>query len=195
MNRTLLTWLVVALLIAVGIQGYYLHRLAERLDASSPPEAEQTDFFADDLIDPDPQSFPDPWDEMRRMQDRINRLFNDTFSHMDPGQPFDELFRDRAISPNLDIRDAGDRYILKLDLPGAEESRIDITIENDRILIVEAMTRESRESAGRILHRERYTGRFRRRLTLPEAVDPASMESDYEDGVLTLNVKKKSAVS
>jgi len=61
-------------------------------------------------------------------------------------------------------------------------------------LIVEAETRDSRKSAGRLLHHERYMGRFRRQLTLPEPVDPAGMESDYEDGVLTLSIRKKQSV-
>lgn len=195
MDRKFLNWLVVVLILAVGIQGYFLYRLSERLDASTSPETVQTDPFGNDWFDPDPDFPMGPWEEIQRMQERMNRLFNDTFAQRNSKQPFDELFRDRTISPSLDLRDTGDRYILKLDLPGAEESQIDVTIENERTLIVEAETRDSRESAGRLLHRERYMGRFRRRLTLPEAVDPAGMESDYKDGVLTLNIKKKSAIS
>ncbi len=45
----------------------------------------------------------------------------------------------------------------------------------------------------RTLIKERRYGRFSRRLRLPQNVDFAKAEANYEDGVLTLNLPKAAA--
>jgi len=40
---------------------------------------------------------------------------------------------------------------------------------------------------------ERFDGRFRRVLTLPDDVDPNSVSANYRDGVLHVSVKRKEA--
>jgi len=139
----------------------------------------------------------DPLGEMHRMQERMNRLFDQSFSRFQRGQHFDDLFGGNHFSPSLDLKDEGDEYKLKINMPGASASDIDVSIADKRVLTVEATTRDSnkQKDKGRVLRRERYIGQFRRQVTLPEAVAPATLHSDYEDGVLTLNVKKQSAVS
>jgi HSP20 family molecular chaperone IbpA len=84
-----------------------------------------------------------------------------------------------------------------INMPGTSASDIDVPIDDQRVLTVEATTRYSDEQKdqGKVLRRESCVGRFRRRLTLPEEVDPSTLHSDYKDGVLTFGVRKQSAVS
>jgi HSP20 family protein len=198
MKKSLASVLLVVLLAAVAAQGYYLYRLDNRLETLHGRAADVTapDFELPDV--PPTAQAGQPYSELQRMQHRMNRLFNDVFAQFDPHLPGHDLNADPGIAPSLDLEDVGDRYRLKIDLPGAEEAAIDVTVEGDRVLSIEATNKKGRimrdQDSGRILKRERFIGRFQRELTLPEAVDPDSLESDYEDGVLTLNVKKKSAI-
>jgi HSP20 family protein len=41
---------------------------------------------------------------------------------------------------------------------------------------------------------ERFSGQFRRVLTLPEDVDPDQVSAHYRDGVLQISVKRREAV-
>jgi HSP20 family protein len=40
---------------------------------------------------------------------------------------------------------------------------------------------------------ERFTGRFRRVVSLPEDIDPSAVEARYRDGVLHVSVQRKAA--
>lgn len=205
MKKTLLTLFGIALAVAVVVQGIYLYRINDRLDSLDSTPAAVTaqpdngltgpgDLFGNNGVTSQGR---DPLAEMHRMQERMNRLFDRSFSRFQQGQQADDLFGSNGFSPSLDLEDEGDEYRLKINMPGARASDIDVSIDDNRVLTVEATTRDGNErrDEGRVLRRERYIGQFRRRLTLPEAVDPSTLHSDYQDGVLTLSVKKQSAVS
>ena len=41
---------------------------------------------------------------------------------------------------------------------------------------------------------ERFTGRFRRVVSLPDDIDPNAVEANYRDGVLHIGIARKEAV-
>lgn len=78
--------------------------------------------------------------------------------------------------------------------PGINPKEIDITI--DRRLLVISGERQSDSSAhkgGDTYARERFTGKFRRVISLPEDADPAKVEARFQDGVLHVTVSKTEA--
>ena len=42
--------------------------------------------------------------------------------------------------------------------------------------------------------RERYSGKFRRAVALPDDVDPSQVSATYREGVLHVNVRRREAV-
>ena len=93
----------------------------------------------------------------------------------------------------MDLVDEGDRYVVRLDVPGAENSKIDVSLE-DQTLSVEAVSKfeDEQKEKDQVLRKERRMGRFHRQISLPEPVDSGSMETNYKDGVLTVTIKKTS---
>jgi HSP20 family protein len=79
--------------------------------------------------------------------------------------------------------------------PGLDPSRLDITV--DRGLLVIAGERKSElPPAGErtsVYANERFTGKFRRVVNLPEDADPARVEASYRDGVLRITVAKRAS--
>ena len=77
--------------------------------------------------------------------------------------------------------------------PGLDPSRLDITV--DRGLLVIAGERKSElPPAGErtsVYANERFSGKFRRVVSLPEDADPARVEANYRDGVLRITVAKR----
>ena len=192
------------LLSVIGVQSYYLYELIKRIDTIEPgqpvsllkksddPGKLTDDFFNMDPWDPKNR---DPFEEMRRMQDDINRLFGDSFSRFQGG----ELFDDSLATPALDMREEDDRYVFEIDIPGADESTINVSIDDERIIRIKETTRRSEIDGngqpGILLRRERFVGKFQRTVSLPEPVDSGSLRSEYDDGVLKITVKKKQSVS
>jgi len=74
--------------------------------------------------------------------------------------------------------------------PGVDPKKVDITIE--RGLLTIAGERPAAEPAERssVYARERFTGSFRRVISLPEDIDPDRVEARYTDGCLRITVKK-----
>jgi len=185
MKDKLFAVLILCLLATIGAQVYFLYRLNEQFE--SPPAVTQSNAG---ITIPDLNKW-NPDAELQRMQAHIDRLFNDTFSQLGTNPGGGDPFLDNHISPRLDVQDEGDHYKIEINLPGAERSEIHVGIKDDRVLTINATTREDKGgNSGDILHRERFVGRYQRTLTLPQPVDPGTMQSKYHDGVLTLTMKK-----
>lgn len=78
--------------------------------------------------------------------------------------------------------------------PGIDPKAIEITV--DRGLLSLSGERRSDPSQGQggqanTYAQERFTGRFRRVISLPEDADPAKVEAKFRDGVLHVTVAKK----
>jgi len=207
MRYKVLISLCIILAALLGVQGYYLYKMSNRIDTLELTAPGSVAGNAGNLLqlpgnslNPDPLN-PNTWnpyDEIRRMQDHINHLFGDMFTRFQGSQQFGDLFTDSLATPLLDMNDNGKQYVFKINIPGAEASKINVSIDQDRILHIDATTKSSESNtgiAGNMLRRERFSGEFQRTVRLPEPVDTASLHSDYKDGVLTVTVNKKPSLS
>jgi len=196
MKEKLFALVMVLLLAAVGVQGWFLYHMNQRLGAGHDTATTLLpgDTGAGNQA-PNPQ---DPFAQMRQLQSRIDRLFSNAFSSPGGNAPFSNAFSDpfatKNSSPRLDLEDKGDHYRLQVNLPGSDKSEIHVGIKDKRILTINATTQgKQANNSGNVLEHERFVGTWRRSLTLPDAVDPGTMKSHYKDGVLTLTVKKATA--
>jgi len=58
----------------------------------------------------------------------------------------------------------------------------------------ESAQESSHERKGTLHVNERFTGRFRRVVTLPDDIDPAAVVAEYRDGVLHISIARRAAV-
>ena len=161
------------------------------LPAQQSQAADASWLLPDEPLDPDIWS---PFHEMEAMQRRIERLFNDSFGRFNRNGRLGQVFGNDIASPRLDLTDQGDRFIARLDIPGSEDSQINVTVENQS-LTVEAVSKDNvarQDSNGQILREERHVGTFRRQIRLPEPVN-TDFDSEYKDGVLTVTLYKSAA--
>ncbi|MDH3647180.1 MAG: Hsp20/alpha crystallin family protein [Gammaproteobacteria bacterium] len=92
--------------------------------------------------------------------------------------------------PAVDIREDEDRFVLHLDVPGVDPAQIDIAVE-DAVLSLSG-TRESDQAQEHDGYRrvERVSGKFLRRFTLPDGVDPEAVTARSNNGVLEVSIPK-----
>jgi HSP20 family protein len=79
--------------------------------------------------------------------------------------------------------------------PGLDPASIDLELEKGLLTVAGERARELPEQEEkRTLHiDERFSGRFRRVLSLPEDIDPDSIDAQYCNGVLHITIQRKEA--
>lgn len=79
--------------------------------------------------------------------------------------------------------------------PGLEPSAIEVTLERGVLTIAgERPGVLPRADEKTTLHvNERFAGRFRRVVSLPDDVDPSAVSATYRDGVLHVSIKRREA--
>jgi len=110
----------------------------------------------------------------------------DPLRNVTPGYPTSEV----AFSPDFEIEETSDRYVLKGDLPGVAESDLDISMSGNRLTISGKRHAEKKEEGVNYYCYERSYGSFSRSFTLPSDADVEQVKADLNNGVLTLEVHK-----
>ncbi|CAM3083524.1 Hsp20/alpha crystallin family protein [Tsukamurella hominis] len=87
----------------------------------------------------------------------------------------------------MDLYQVDDHYVLTADLPGADPGSIDVDVENGVLTLTGRRTPMS-DSGVRWLTSERFSGVYRRQLTLGESIDTAGIAARYDNGVLTVTI-------
>jgi HSP20 family protein len=79
--------------------------------------------------------------------------------------------------------------------PGLEPATLDVNLDRGVLTIAgERKANLPAPDAKTAVHiNERFQGRFRRVLTLPDDVDPNGVSADYHDGVLHISIKRREA--
>jgi HSP20 family protein len=127
----------------------------------------------------------DPFRDMAVLQDRMNRLFNDSFGGR--GRE-DDLMSRGTWTPPVDIYETEGTLVLKAELPDMRREDIDVSVENNT-LTIRGERKLDQEIKQENFHRvERAYGSFVRTFSLPAMVDPSKIAAEYKNGVLTVKL-------
>lgn len=130
----------------------------------------------------------EPFKDLISIQERMNQLFDDTFSARPQGA---EEFSKGIWSPPVDIYETSSNVVLKAEIPGMSQDDIEIKIE-DNTMVLKGERKFEKESQDETYYRiERSYGTFVRSFTLPNSVDQDGVRATYELGVLKIVMPKK----
>src|SRR5438045_5306385 len=91
-------------------------------------------------------------------------------------------------SPQVDISEDDQGYLLKADLTEMKKDDVRVTVE-DGILSVSGERKTQKEDQKKKFHRiERSFGTFRRSFTLPEDADSTKVTAEFRGGVLKVHL-------
>jgi len=111
----------------------------------------------------------DPFREFAHLQDRINRVFTDTYGRADEG-----LMSSGNWAPPVDIYQNGDHeVVLKAELPDMTREDIEITVDNGTLTLKGEKKLSSEVKEEHFRRIERHYGTFSRSFSLPRTVDAA----------------------
>ena len=128
----------------------------------------------------------DPFREFSTLQDRMNRLFRDSFT-----EGRDEALTTTGFAPAVDVYEDEHNVTLKIEVPGIEEKDIDVRIENNLLTVHGERKFEKEEKEENYRRIERQYGSFTRSFTLPNTVDAEKVNANYDKGVLKITLAKK----
>lgn len=130
-----------------------------------------------------------PFDELRRMQMDIDRMFSDFFSMPSTTTaltPTSAGWRE----PLTDMWEDENNVVVTAELPGINKEDIKLNVTEDTLEIKVERKREKREETETSKRMERsYTG-FYRYLQLPAEVLPDKATATYNNGVLEVKIPK-----
>ena len=130
------------------------------------------------------------WNPLREMDEGQNRLSRFFLGGFPTGMGSGEI-PSLAVadwSPEVDISEDDQGYLLKADLPEMKKDDVRVTVE-DGILNVSGERKCQKEDQKKKFHRiERSFGTFRRSFTLPEDADSTKVTAEFRDGVLKVHL-------
>src|SRR5262245_30407476 len=127
----------------------------------------------------------DPFREYTTLQDRMNRLFRDSFSE---GQ---EALTTSTFAPPVDVYEDEHNVTLKIEVPGINEKDVDVRIENNVLTVHGERKFEKDEKEENYRRVERHYGSFTRTFTLPTTIDAENVTATYDRGVLQVRLAKR----
>jgi HSP20 family protein len=126
----------------------------------------------------------DPFRDLPVLQDRMNRLFNDTYGR---GRE-DDLMSRGSWTPAVDIYELDGALVLKAELPDMRREDIDVTVENNTLTIRGERKLDSDIKQENFHRIERAYGSFVRQFSLPATLDAGKIGAEYKNGVLTVKL-------
>jgi HSP20 family protein len=131
------------------------------------------------------RSSADLFAELNRMQSLLDRVFPT------PGSSIRSVAG--AGFPTLNVGTSPTAVEVMALAPGLDASKLDITVDRGLLVIAGERASDLPPAGERtaVYAQERFSGPFRRVVSLPEDADPARVSASYRDGVLRVSVAKR----
>lgn len=128
-----------------------------------------------------------PWQTMRRMQEGMDRIFNQLVAGGDASA------QGQTAVGAMDISETDKEVCLDIDLPGFQESDIDIEVKDNQLQIraEHKEQSENEENEKRYYRRERRFGSFSQTLMLTDDVNADEAQAEFNNGVLSIKLPKR----
>jgi HSP20 family protein len=142
---------------------------------------------------------PAEWRPFESLRREVDRLFED-FQLGSWRSPFGRSVFDVqpfwrgeigwGKAPAVDIVDKGNAYEITAELPGMDESNIDVKFSDGTLTINGEKRDEKEEKKKEYYLSERRYGSFQRSFGVPDGVDADRIEANFKNGVLTVTLPK-----
>ena len=96
-------------------------------------------------------------------------------------------------SPAMDVSETDNEIVVRAELPGVDPKEMEITVAGDILTVAGEKKSSSEQKGENYYHVERRFGSFRRSMQLPSGVDRDSVAASFNNGVLTVRMKKTEA--
>ncbi len=141
----------------------------------------------------------DIFDEMRRMQEDMDRMFSSFFSRRpmlleskSSGAKGREIVPFRARMPVTDVYETESKIIARLEIPGVDKKDIELNITEHgiEVKVEKKAEKEIKDEKKGYYHYESRGTQFYRAIPFTKEVIAEKAEAEYKNGVLKVEVPK-----
>src|SRR5208283_3843184 len=125
----------------------------------------------------------DPFEEIRKTQERLNLLFEDFM-------PMKKWGDGNVFTPAIDIKEEENKLLVTTDLPGINKEDIEINLKEDMLEISAKTGKEKKTEEEGYIRKEREYTHFYRAVRLPTSIKDEGGTAKIENGVLTITLPK-----
>jgi HSP20 family protein len=129
----------------------------------------------------------EPLKELDHLNNRLHKFFGEFPANIDLGISF---------SPRVDIYANDKNIIIEAEIPGLKKEDIKLILQ-DNILSISGTKQKpaQRDEEKQYLRNEIIYGDFSRSFSLPDDINPDSVEAAFTDGVLKITISKQDVKS
>jgi HSP20 family protein len=129
----------------------------------------------------------DPFRDVAALQDRINRIFNESFGR---SQDVDDEVSMYDWSPPVDIYETSDGIVLKVELPGISKEDVSVEVKDNVLTLKGERLLDPKIKDEHYYRKERSFGKFHRTFSLQEPIKSDLIKASFKNGVLTIDVPR-----
>ena len=129
----------------------------------------------------------DPFRDVSVLQDRINRIFNESFGR---SRDFEDEVGLYDWRPPVDIYETGDGIVLKVELPGINKADVSLEVKDNVLTVKGERLLDPAIKDEQYYRKERSFGKFNRSFSLQEQIKPDLIKASFKDGVLTIEIPR-----
>ena len=121
-------------------------------------------------------------------------FFSDPFEMMAMPQGRNPLYGKHAKNMmKTDVRETENGYALDVDLPGFKKDEVNLELKDGYLTISadKSLDKDEKDSEGRYIRQERWSGSCSRSFYVGENVKPEDVKAKFEDGILSLSLPKQ----
>jgi HSP20 family protein len=126
------------------------------------------------------------FDEFRRLQSDMDELFGQS------AWPAGIRSLPRGAFPAVNVGVTPEKVDVYVFAAGLDPKSIEVSIQQN-LLTISGEREVSFDENAKYYRQERFSGDFRRVLTLPDDIDPDQVEASYREGLLQISVKRREA--
>ena len=124
-------------------------------------------------------------------------LIDELFSDVNPGFFIRPLHGDALPSKiKMEVKEDKDSYTVLAELPGLKKEDIHVSVDQKVLTISAEIHQEDKKTENeQVIHSERYYGQISRSIELPTDIELSRAEAKYEQGILSMQLPKKTGSS
>jgi HSP20 family protein len=127
----------------------------------------------------------DPFRDVAELQNRINRIFDESFGR---SRETDDDISLRSWRPAVDIYEIDNGIVVAADLPGVVKENVSVEVKDDVLTIKGERLANPKIKEDSYYRRERLYGPFKRSFTLHQNIQPDLIKATFKDGILEIEI-------
>ena len=129
----------------------------------------------------------DPFRDVEKLQNRINRMFEDSFGR---SRGLDDEMSLCTWRPAVDIYETNIGILLAAELPGVSKENVSVEVKDNILTLKGERLANPNIKAENYYRQERSYGTFQRSFTLQQNIQPDLIRATFKNGVLEIEIPR-----